>query len=317
MRFSDEKAESSRNFANKVWNASRFVISNLEDETPMGIANAKISLADKWILTRLNLVTQDVMRHMDAYDLGLACTKVHDFIRSEFCDWYIEFSKQPLYNGTEEEKASTKAVLAHVLKASLKLLHPFMPFVTEAIWEHIPGAGGFLMMQDFPGYDENYTFEESSVKIENVMEIIHAIRNIRAEMNVQTGKKTSVFFQPAEGAGYLESCVGYIKSLASCDRVEFVSEPLSGDEKMVSAQCLAAQVFIPLGDLVDMEKEVARLEKEIAKTEGEIKRSQGKLKNRGFTDNAPAAVVERERENLANNKKILADLKERLKSIRE
>ena len=317
MRFSDEKAESSRNFANKVWNASRFVISNLGEEVPMDIADAGLNLADEWILTRLNLVTQDVIRHMDAYDLGLSCTKVHDFIRSEFCDWYIEFSKQPLYNGTEDEKASTRAVLAHVLKASLKLLHPFMPFVTEAIWEHIPGTEGFLMMQGFPRCDEAYVLEESSAKIENVMEIIHSIRNIRAEMNVQTGKKTSVILQPAEGAGYLESCIGFIKSLASCDKAEFISEPLSGDEKMVSAQCLAAQVFIPLGDLVDMEKEVARLEKEIANTENEIKRAQGKLKNRGFTDNAPAAVVERERENLSNNEKLLSDLKERLSNIRQ
>jgi valyl-tRNA synthetase len=316
MRFSDEKAESSRNFANKVWNASRFVISNLGEDTPMEVKDAKLNLADEWILTRLNLVTSDVIRHMDAYDLGLACTKVHDFIRSEFCDWYIEFAKQPMYNGADEQKASTRAVLAHVLKASLKLLHPFMPFVTEAIWEHIPGTGGFLMMQDFPAYDEAYVREESSQKIENVMEIIHSIRNIRAEMNVQTGKKTSVIMQPSEGVDYLFECVPYIKSLASCDKAEFTDE-FTSDEKMVSAQCLAAQVFIPLGDLVDMEKEAARIKKEIEKAESEIKRSNGKLANKGFTEKAPAAVVERERENLANNEKLLADLKERLISIQQ
>ena len=316
MRFSDEKAESSRNFANKVWNASRFVISNLGEEIPIELSDAKLNLADEWIITRLNLVTSDVTRHMDAYDLGLACTKVHDFIRSEFCDWYIEFAKQPMYNGTDEQKASTRAVLAHVLKASLKLLHPFMPFVTEAIWEHIPGTKGFIMMQDFPGYDEAYLREESSQKIENVMEIIHSIRNIRAEMNVQTGKKTSVIMQPSEGVDYLEECVPYIKSLASCDKAEFTDD-FSSEEKMISAQCLAAQVFIPLGDLVDMEKEIARITKEIEKTEGEIKRSNGKLANKGFTEKAPAAVVERERENLANNEKLLADLKERLISIQQ
>ncbi len=315
MRFSDEKAESSRNFANKVWNASRFVISNLGEEAPMDIKDAKLNIADEWILTRLSQVTQDVVRHMDAYDLGMACTKVHDFIRSEFCDWYIEFAKQPMYNGTEEEKASTQAVLSHVLKASLKLLHPFMPFVTEAIWEHIPGAEGFIMMQSFPKYEEEFIFEESSANIENVMEIIHSIRNIRAEMNVQTGKKTSVLLLASEDADYLEGCTGYIKSLASADKVEFIGEAISSDEKMVSAQCLAAQVFIPLGDLVDMEKEKARLEKEITKTEGEIARSKGKLSNKGFTDKAPEAVVNRERENLANNEKLLLDLKERLSNI--
>ncbi len=315
MRFSDDKAESSRNFANKVWNASRFVISNLGDEVPMDLKDVKLNLADEWILTKLNLVTQDVIRHMDAYDLGLALTKVHDFIRSEFCDWYIEFAKQPMYNGTDEEKASTRAVLAHVLQSSLKLLHPFMPFVTEAIWEHIPGGEGYLMMKSFPTYNESYVFEKSSANVENVMEIIHSIRNIRAEMNVQTGKKTSVILLASEGTDYLESCTGYIKSLASADKIEFITQAISSDEKMVSAQCLAAQVFIPLGDLVDMEKEKARLEKEIKKTEGEIARSKGKLSNKGFTDKAPEAVVNRERDNLANNEKLLLDLKERLKSI--
>ncbi len=315
MRFSDEKAESSRNFANKVWNASRFVLFNLGEEAPMDIKDATLSLADEWILTRLNLVSQDVIRHMDVYDLGLACTKVHDFIRSEFCDWYIEFSKQPLYNGSEEQQASTKAVLAHVLKASLKLLHPFMPFVTEVIWENIPGASGFIMMQEFPRYDEKYVFEESSSKIENLMEIIHSIRNIRAEMNVQTGKKTSVILQSAEGVDYLESCAAFIKSLASADKVEFIDQPHSGDEKMVSAQCLAAQVFIPLGDLVDMKKELTRLKKEIEKTQSEIQKAKGKLSNQGFVGKAPEQVVVRERETLANNEKLLTDLEERLKSI--
>lgn len=315
MRFSEEKIESARNFANKIWNASRYVLSNIGEEVPASIDDIELNIADRWILTRLNQTSQAVSRHMDAFELGLSLAKIHDFFKNEFCDWYIEFTKQSLYKGTESEQSAAKAVLCRVLKDSLKMLHPFMPFVTEEIWQNIPGASESIMIADWPRYDEKYIFEDSRKRIENVMEIIRSIRNVRAEMKVPTGKKTSIILHPAEGADYLKSCDAYIMTLASGDSVSFISEKIEDDDKMVSAQCLDAEIFIPLDELVDKEKEIARLTKEISKTEIEIKKATGKLSNEGFVNKAPAAVVEREKQTLENNKKLLTDLKARLESI--
>ena len=315
-RYSDEKAESSRNFANKVWNASRFVISNLGEEAPMDISKVKLNSADKWLLTKLNQASIKISSHIDAYDLGLASTKIQDFIRNEFCDWYIEFTKQALYKGTDDEKKSAKAVLCRVLKDSLKMLHPFMPFVTEEIWSNIPGSSKSIMMESWPQYDKKYIFKKSHQDIENLMEIIRSIRNIRAEMKVQTGKKTSIIIYPANDSDYLRDFAGYIKSLASGDNIKFIDKVIDDDD-MISAQCLAAQVFIPIDDLVDIKKELSRLSKEIDKVTIEINKAIGKLANKGFTEKAPLQVVEREKKNLENNKQLLFDLNERLESIKK
>ncbi|MCK5130118.1 MAG: class I tRNA ligase family protein, partial [Clostridiales bacterium] len=314
MRFSSDKAESARNFTNKVWNASRYVLSNLGEDVPQDIKDVQLNLIDEWILTRLNETSKEVCRHMDSYDLGLACSKAHDFFKNEFCDWYIEFSKQTLYKGTALEQSSTKAVLCKVLKDSLKTLHPFIPFVTEEIWQNIPGASESIMMETWPTYNADYIFEQSSKNIHDLMEIIHAIRNIRAEMKVPTGKKTLIVLNVSKESEFLTTCDKYVESLAHGNKVVFAKNIANYDE-YVSAQCLAAEVLIPLGELVDMEKEKARLEKEIGRAELEIKKSTGKLSNEGFTKKAPPAVVDREKQLLENHQKLLADLKNRLESL--
>jgi len=310
MRYSSEKVESARNFANKIWNASRFVLMGVGEEAVCeDLTGLKLEAVDRWMLTRLAKVTAEVTDNMDHYDLGMALGKIYDFIWSEFCDWYIEWAKSRLYEGNDEEKLAVRSMLVYVLKASLKMLHPFMPFVTEKIYSYLPGSEGYLMMQAWPDDATRNIFEEDEKYISQAMDIIRAVRNIRAEMKVPVGRKSRMLLVAKdESRAALAEAANAICRLASVTQVEFIADKEDAPKGAVTAVCDGAQLFLPLEDLVDMEKERQRLEKEKARLESEIARSNGKLNNQGFVAKAPAAVVEKERENLVRNQEKLAQL---------
>ena len=313
MRYNQSKVESARNFANKIWNASRFVLMNLGDARPDTIDKNTLDTADKWILTRLNTVTLEVVENLEAFELGLALQKVYDFIRSEFCDWYIEFSKSRLYEGTDEQKQGTNAVLYYVLISSLKLLHPFMPFVTEEIYQGFVGTEKSIMIQTFPVYDETMNFDES-IKMEYVKDIIHKIRNIRAQMNVPAGKKTTIFICQKDNID-LSDCTEYIRRLAAGEKVELIENNLD-DSNMVNIVSDAGNIYLPMNELIDFEKEVVRIETEIDQTKKEIARANGMLKNEKFVSKAPEAVVQKEKDNLAKNQEKLEQLEASLEKLK-
>jgi len=313
MRYNESKIEAARNFANKIWNASRFVLMNLGDERPNELNINGIDAADKWILSRLNIVTKEVTKNLETYELGMALQKVYDFIWSEFCDWYIEFSKSKLYEGTDEQKQSTKAVLYYVLISSLKLLHPFMPFVTEEIYQGFKGKDESIMIDKWPEYDEAMNFEES-IKMEYVKDIIHKIRNIRAQMNVPVGKKTTIYICQKKDLDLSDS-TEYIKRLAAGEKVELIEKDLD-DSSMVSIVSDAGNIYLPMNELIDFEKEIARIEGEIDKTKKEIARANGMLNNEKFVSKAPEKVVQKEKDNLIKNEEKLEQLKSSLDKLK-
>ncbi|MCR4876028.1 MAG: valine--tRNA ligase [Clostridiales bacterium] len=315
-RYSRDKVESARNFANKVWNASRFVLMNVSERAE--IVPSKLEVADQWILSRLQSSIREISEHMEDGDFGMAATKIYDFAWSEFCDWYIELSKARLLGEDGESKETAKAVLLYVLESLLKLLHPFMPFLTEAVYRYLPGHEGFLMLQKWPEVRPELDFPEEEKRMQGVMEIIRTIRNLRSEMNVAPSRRTRLMLLPGEGwQAALENGEGYFRRLAGASSVEMIGDRNQVKEKTVSAVTSAAELFIPLGDLVDFEKEIARLQKEMDNLGREIKRAQGMLNNPGFVSKAPAALVEAEREKLAANEQKAKALESRIAELRE
>ena len=311
MRFSTDKVESARNFANKIWNASRFVLMNLDGYE--SLEGKALELPDQWILTRFNETVDEVTQHLNHYDLGLAAQKIYDFAWSEFCDWYIELAKARLQG---EGKPAACAVLIHVLTGILKLLHPFMPFLTDAVYRYLPGAEGTIMLADWPRADAHRYAQEAG-RMEGIMEIIRAVRNLRAEMNVAVGRRAHLILSPKEGwRDALAGAEAYFKRLAWVSELSLTQAGEPAPEKTVSAVCAAAELYIPLGDLVDIQKEIARLEKELKGLEGEIARAQGKLGNPGFVNKAPAALVEQEKAKLEVNRGMLSSLKERIDGLK-
>ena len=312
VRFSDEKALSARNFANKVWNASRFALMNLEGPADDSLPK---SLADKWILTRLNDAIRVVSGHLDDFDLAMAAQKLYDFIWSELCDWYLELAKAPLYGEDEQAASAARATLKYALVSTLRLLHPFMPFVTEEIYSYLPDTQGSIMVSPWPKAGQDYP--EEAAAMQNIMDVITAVRNLRAGMNVPPAKKAHLYIVPAEGvdgAVFSDNEV-YFQRLASAAGVTVAKrDELPGNT--VSAVCPCGEVFIPMGELVDAEKEIARLNKEIAAMEKEIARAEGKLNNPGFVGKAPAHVVEAERAKLATNRTMLEALRKRLEDMK-
>ena len=314
-RYSREKVESARNFANKVWNASRFVLMNVSEKKAFD--PAKLEIADKWILTRLQEAIRDVSAHMEDGDFGLAATKIYDFAWSEFCDWYIELSKSRLLGEDGESKDTVKAVLLYVLENLLKLLHPFMPFLTEQVYKYMPESEGFLMLQKWPEINDTLSFPEDERKMLAIMEIIRTIRNLRSEMNVAPSKRTRLMLLPGEG--WLETMKGgdgYFRKLAGASETDILTDRNQVTEKTVSAVATAGELFIPLGDLVDFEKEIARLTKEMENLKKEIARSQGMLNNQGFIAKAPAQLVQQERNKLEAAKEKAAALENRIAELK-
>ena len=306
MRFSTEKVEASRNFANKIWNASRFIQMNLTIDE-IGLPD-DLALEDKWILTRYNELVRAVTENIDKYELGLAAQKLYDFIWDNFCDWYIEIVKPRLQN--KEDTASSEnaqRVLCYVLSGTMQLLHPFMPFITETIWQALPHEGPSVMVSKWPEYQDNLSFAVEAEQVETMMDTIRAIRNRRAEMNVPPSKKAQVILLTEHRASY-EAGALFFGKLAYASEVIFTDAVPEGADSMVSIVTKGAQVYMPMGELVDFEKERARLNKEKEKVQKDIDFVMKKLNNPGFVAKAPEAVVAAEREKVAKYQELMAKL---------
>ena len=318
MRFSNKKVEAARNFCNKVYNASRFVQMNIGDEKIGDIDMAKLDIADKWILHRLNAVAGEVTSNMDNFELNVAAQKVYDFIWTEFCDWYIEMAKPRLYGDDESAKANVKAILVRVLGDSMKLLHPFMPFITEELYQSLPNAEETIMRASWPKYTNDFQFAEEAEEMEGVMDVIRSIRNLRAEMNVPPARRTAVYMvTPAENALAFEMARAYLMKLAGAENV-IVQQDKNGIPKgAVNAVCAMGEAFIPLDQLIDIDKEIERVNKEINRMKGEVARAEGKLGNPGFVAKAPEKVINEEKNKLDVAKDMLAKLEHRLAELQK
>ena len=318
MRFSNKKVEAARNFCNKVYNASRFVQMNIGDEKIGDIDMAKLDIADKWILHRLNAVAGEVTSNMDNFELNVAAQKVYDFIWTEFCDWYIEMAKPRLYGDDESAKANVKAILVRVLGDSMKLLHPFMPFITEELYQSLPNAEETIMRASWPKYTNDFQFAEEAEEMEGVMDVIRSIRNLRAEMNVPPARRTAVYMvTPAENAPAFEMARAYLMKLAGAENV-IVQQDKNGIPKgAVNAVCAMGEAFIPLDQLIDIDKEIERVNKEINRMKGEVARAEDKLGNPGFVAKAPEKVINEEKNKLDVAKDMLAKLEHRLAELQK
>ena len=320
-RYIPKKLEASRNFANKLWNASRFVIMNLQDEDgnflPFRDGEEFWQDEDKWMISRVNETAKYVDEVMDKYDLSLAAQKVYDCIWNEYCDWYIEILKGRLYGDNEEDKQTARFVLVKVLKDLLKMLHPFMPFITEEIWSYLPETDDqFIMLSEFPEYKEEYKFETEVAELETAMEIIRAIRNIRAEANAAPSKElTAVIVADNESAEKIQAGERYIKKMANITDILVTDDKARVPAEVMSAVVTGAEVNIPLEELVDFKAEAERLAKEKKKLEGEVKRGEKMLSNPGFVNKAPEAKINEEKEKLANYKEMLEKVIERLEMV--
>ncbi|HHU84061.1 MAG TPA: valine--tRNA ligase [Clostridiales bacterium] len=311
MRFSDEKVEASRNFANKIWNASRFVLMNLNEKEPVPYIPDNIALEDKWILSKYNNLVKEVTDSLERYELGLAVSKLYDFIWDIFCDWYIEFTKTRL-NSEGEEKETAKAVLVYVLSNTLKLLHPFMPFITEEIWQTLPHDGESIMISEWPKFDESLNFEAEETEMQRIMEAIKAIRNRRAEMNVPPSRKAqlNIITDYADTFNYGKQ---FFVKLASAAEINVGNSFES--EGSVAVVTSDATIYMPLADLVDFEAERKRLQKELDVVNKDITMLSNKLANEGFLAKAPAAVIEGEKIKLEKAQEKFTNLTAQLEKL--
>ena len=318
MRFYTERCEAMRNFANKIWNASRFLMMNLtidRCELP-----GRLELEDKWILSKLNSVIPEVTENMERYELGVAAQKVYDFIWDSYCDWYIELTKTRLQGEDEDSKLWAQQVLCYVLTETLKLLHPFMPFITEEIWQALPHSGDYLMLQQWPQHRAELDFPEEEKAMELIMDAIRGVRARRAEMNVPPSKKAQLTVSTLERAVF-EQGIPFLKRLAYASdvTVEGVADAGSDDamtaQGMVTVTTHAARLFMPLAELVDLKKEKARIEKELKKNRAELDKLEAKLGNPGFVNKAPAHVVEAEQDRAEKLRALLAKLEESAASM--
>ena len=293
MRFSDEKVGASRNFANKLWNAARFILMNLgEDEKAPHIPD-ELALEDKWILSLFNTLTKEVTDNLDKFELGIAVQKLYDFIWDVFCDWYIEISKIRLNSGDEKAAQTARDMLVYIMSNTLKLLHPFMPFITEEIWQTLPHNGESIMISDWPVYKEEFDFSVEEQEMDRIMEAVRAIRNRRAEMNVPPSKKAKYFIATAYKDTFEKAGI-FMQRLASCSEAEVGdSFEIDGAVCIVTAD---AKIYIPLGELVDFDQEIARLNKEKEKVLKDLDFIDKKLNNENFVAKAPKAVVDGQRE---------------------
>ena len=314
IRFSEDKLESYRNFMNKIWNASRFVLMNAENVKIKNIDEIKkLTSADKWILSKLNSTVAAVTKFMDKYEVGLAATRLYEFIWNQFCDWYIELSKTALYSSDDEKRSDTVSVLVYVLRETLKLAHPIIPFITDEIYDALPNKDAEdIMIAPYPVYDRKRAYRRDVAVTDAVMELIKGVRNLRREMNVSQSKRTAIHIVPAAGRErILKKMSGYIEKLAFGNAISF-DEP---EGKNASVVTPLGKVSIPMGELIDFDKERARLSAEIERVDGEIARAEGKLANKGFTDKAPAALVEKEREKLDKYRELKKGLEDSLAAL--
>ena len=319
MRFYWERVESSRNFANKVWNASRFIMMNIE-KAPVGeVGPDALTGADKWILSKVNTLAKDVTENLDKYELGIALQKVYDFIWEEFCDWYIEMVKPRLYSETDGTKAAALWTLKTVLIQSLKLLHPYMPFITEEIFCTLQDDEESIMISSWPEYRADWNFAADENAVETIKGAVRAIRNVRTSMNVPPSRKAKVFVvSEDEGVRKIfENGMVFFTTLANAGEAVIQAGKEGIPEDAVSAVTAGAVIYMPFADLVDVSKEIERLEKEEARLEKELARSRGMLGNEKFISRAPEAKIQEEKEKLAKYEQMMEQVKERLGQLRK
>ena len=318
MRFYWERVEASRNFANKVWNASRFIMMNLDKAEDIdNVDMSKLTQADKWILSKVNTLAKEVTDTMDKFDLGIAVSKIYDFIWEEFCDWYIEMVKPRLYNEEDETKAAALWTLKTVLINSLKLLHPYMPFITEEIFITLQDKEESIMISKWPEYDEALNFKDDEQAVEVIKEAVKSIRNVRAEMNVPPSKKAKVYVvtESKDVANVFESSKTFFATLGYASEVIVTDTKEGIDPDAVSAVTSAAVIYIPFAELVDIEKELERLRNEEKKLEGELKRVNGMLANEKFVSKAPQAKIDEEKAKLEKYTNMMEQVKERIAQL--
>ncbi len=308
MRFSDEKIEGARNFMNKIWNASRFVLMNAENKDIHDIKKCKLTGADKWIITKLNKTIKEVTLNMEKYEMGVALAILYDFVWSDFCDWYIELTKPVLYGEDDKKSADTVSVLVFVLENIVKLLHPFIPFITEKIYKNIPDSKGSVMVSDFPRYSVKRNYFSAYNEIEAVKEVIKIVRNVKAKAGAAPSKRVTLY-AITENSKILKNGAVYIQKLAGVSEIKLIEDKNVLSEKVISQVTKDFELFIPLGELVDIDKEIERLEKELANIENEVARAGGKLSNNGFLEKAPKALVDAERAKLDK----FIDMRDKLK----
>ena len=313
MRFADEKVKASRNFANKLWNAARFVLMNLPEGFAPGLP-ASLTMADKWVLSQLNTLVKNVTENMDKFELGLAAQKVQDFIWDVYCDWYIEIAKLRLGSADAAEADSARQVLVSVLMQALKLLHPFMPFITEEIYTALPGAAETLITEHWPVYEPELEYAAEEAGFQKIMDLIKAVRVIRNDMGVHPAKRTSMIIETADAAPFAAG-KSYLAKFAFADEVHFTEKYTGETQGTVQVVTHAARAFIPMMELIDRDKELARLAKEQANCEKEIASAAVKLANEGFVGKAPAQVVQKIRDTHAAAVEKLAKIKESIAAL--
>ncbi|WNF35935.1 valine--tRNA ligase [Bacillaceae bacterium IKA-2] len=297
LRFYWEKVESTWNFGNKIWNASRFALMNMDGLTYDEIdLTGKKSIADQWILTRLQETIVNVTRLIDVYEFGEVGRLLYNFIWDDFCDWYIEMAKLPLYGEDEEAKKTTRSILAHVLEQTMKLLHPFMPFITEEIWQHLPHQGDSITVAPWPKRNEEFDFPEATKKMNLLKEIIRSVRNTRAELNVPMSKKIELLIKVKDTGilSNLEEGRIYLEKFCNPEKLQLGTD-IQAPEKSMSSILSGVELYLPLAGLLDIDAEIARLEKEVKNLDNEVERVQKKLSNQGFVAKAPAKVIEEEK----------------------
>ena len=318
MRFYWERVENSRNFANKVWNASRFIMMNIEKAPDVsGVTLENLTMADRWILSKVNTLAKDVTENLDKYELGIALQKVYDFIWEEFCDWYIEMVKPRLYDDGDTTKAAAIWTLKTVLINALKLLHPFMPFISEEIFCNLQDEEETIMVSSWPVYREEWSFAGEEKATEVIKEAVRAIRGVRTSMNVPPSKKAAVYVVSEDGElrDIFETSKNFFATLGYASHVTVQEDKTGISEDAVSAVIPKAAIYMPFADLVDLEKEIARLKAEEKRLEGELKRSNGMLSNEKFISKAPKDKIEAERAKLEKYTQMMEQVKARLAQL--
>ncbi|MEK4230156.1 valine--tRNA ligase [Solibacillus sp. FSL H8-0538] len=318
LRYTTEKVEATWNFANKIWNASRFALMNMDGMTYEEIdLTGDLSTADKWILSRLNETIDRVTTLADKYEFGEVGRELYNFIWDDFCSWYIEMAKLPLYGEDEVAKKTTRSVLAHVLDQTMRLLHPFMPFITEEIWQHLPHQGESITVAAWPTVNPDFNFKAEAGDMQLLMDIIRSVRNIRAEVNTPMSKKVPLYIsaKDAATAAVLEANKAYIEKFCNPETLT-IGEGIEAPAQAMSAVVSGAELFLPLAGLINVEEEIARLEKELEKWAKEVKLVNGKLSNEKFVSKAPEALVNVEREKLADYEEKFASVEKRLAELK-
>lgn len=312
-RYTDQKTEFSRNFMNKLWNASRFTLLNLKDVRVKEMGTFRLTNADKWILSRLNKAVKEVTANLEKYELGNASAKLYDFVWTEFCDWYVELAKVSLYGDNQDKKVNTLSVLVYVLENILKLMHPFVPFITEEIYKNLPTTKNSIVISSWPTLNKKFSYTKESGEFAKAMEAVKAIRNMKAEKGVAPSKKIKAYFI---ASAINPKDISYIYKLAGVENAEFLENKNSIGEKIVSLFGDFGEIAVPLGDLVDAQKEIARLSGELEYTQKEVERSQKMLSNQGFVAKAPKALIDKEREKLASNQEKARKLQQEINNLK-